>query len=253
MAFREFCPSNNTEDKIMEHSLGVPKKEGFTTSPPRLKFYNHESQGWHGNHTHHFYAELENFGKGNVYSSSIMLVCVVLGLVITISGVTIILAKKAWRLQPRPPHRHCRRRYYRGDAEADQDSQEHSFCRRGIHCACSLRGYRFSSLHRLHIDAPPSYEECMGPGATQLYPPTEAPPPYSLTDTDSGHSSGGHQQAHTDLFTVSMDALPPYEAVCGPCPPPSLLPLPGSEPEPSSPQGPPSPKGSLASSPEMIV
>lgn len=38
---------NNTEDKIMEHSLGVPKKEGFTTSPPRLKFYNHESQGGH--------------------------------------------------------------------------------------------------------------------------------------------------------------------------------------------------------------
>lgn len=74
--------------------------------------------GWHGNHTHHFYAELENFGKGNVYSSSVMLVCVVLGLVITISCVTIILAKKAWRLQPR--RRHCLRRYHRGDAEADQ-------------------------------------------------------------------------------------------------------------------------------------
>lgn len=38
---------NNTEDKIMEHSLGVLKNEGFTTSPPRLKIYIDESQGGH--------------------------------------------------------------------------------------------------------------------------------------------------------------------------------------------------------------
>ncbi|KAL2088641.1 hypothetical protein ACEWY4_015540 [Coilia grayii] len=29
---------------------------------------------------------------------------------------------------------------------------------------------------------PCSYEECVGPGATQIYIPTDDPPPYSLTD-----------------------------------------------------------------------
>lgn len=94
-----------------------------------------------------------------------------------------------------------------------------------------------------------SYEECMGPGATQLYLPTDAPPPYSLIDTS--HSSGGYQQGQSGLHTISMDALPPYEAVCGA--PPSLLPLPGPEPEPSSFQGSPAPNGDLVSSPERIV
>lgn len=27
-----------------------------------------------------------------------------------------------------------------------------------------------------------SYDECVGPGATQIYIPTDDPPPYSLTD-----------------------------------------------------------------------
>lgn len=38
---------NNTEDRTMEHSLGVPKNQGFTTSPPRLKLYNDDSQAGH--------------------------------------------------------------------------------------------------------------------------------------------------------------------------------------------------------------
>ncbi|XP_045438858.1 protein BEAN1 [Pipistrellus kuhlii] len=121
------------------------------------------------------------------------------------------------------------------------DSQERPRCRGGVHCTCGLRGDRLAPSGCSHQDAPPSYEECTGPGATQLYLPTEAPPPYWPTDSDS------------DLHTVSVDALPPYEAVWAPCPPPSWLPLPGPEPEPSSPQGPPTPKGSRACSPEMIV
>ncbi|XP_054566805.1 protein BEAN1 [Eptesicus fuscus] len=211
------------------------------------------------NHTNHFYAELENLGKKSVFVSPIIMASVVIGLVITISCVTIMLGSMHWDRQARLPPR--RQRHYRGDSEDGPDSQEHSSpCSRGIHCACSLRGDRLapagsshreaeaSRLHWLHMDAPPSYEECTGPGATQLYLPTEAPPPYSLMDTD-----GGHQPAHSDLHTISVDALPPYEAVGGPCPPLSRLPLPGSEPEPSGLQGPPTPKGSLASSPEMIV
>lgn len=108
----------------------------------------------------------------------------------------------------------------------------------------------------------------MGPGATQLYIPTDAPPPYSLTDScpardgvfdlGSGHSPGQHQQAQriqgqSGLRTISMDTLPPYEAVCGASPPSGLLPLPGPEPGPRSSQGSPASIWAPASSPERIV
>ncbi|KAB0399412.1 hypothetical protein E2I00_009299, partial [Balaenoptera physalus] len=81
-------------------------------------------------------------------------------------------------------------------------------------------------LRELYPDSPPGYEECVGPGATQLYVPTDAPPPYSLTDScpaldraldaGSGRSPGQHQQAQrpqrqSGLCTISMDTLPPYE------------------------------------------
>lgn len=109
----------------------------------------------------------------------------------------------------------------------------------------------------------------MGPGATQLYVPTDAPPPYSLTnscpaldralDAGSGRSPGQHQQAQrpqgqSGFRTISVDTLPPYEAVCGASPPPSgLLPLPGPEPGPRSSQDSPTPTRAPASGPERIM
>nr|XP_030719627.1 protein BEAN1 isoform X1 [Globicephala melas] len=114
-----------------------------------------------------------------------------------------------------------------------------------------------------------SYEECVGPGATQLYVPTDAPPPYSLTDScpaldraldaGSGRSPGQHQQAQrpqgqSGFRTISVDTLPPYEAVCGASPPPSgLLPLPRPEPGPRSSQDSPTPTRAPASGPERIM
>nr|XP_045238186.1 protein BEAN1 isoform X2 [Macaca fascicularis] len=123
-------------------------------------------------------------------------------------------------------------------------------------------------LRELYPDSPPGYEECVGPGATQLYVPTDAPPPYSLTDScptldgtsnsGSSHSPGRHQQeqrtpAQSGLHTVSMDTLPPYEAVCGAGPPSGLLPLPGPGPGSRGSQGSPTPTRALASGPERIV
>ena len=104
----------------------------------------------------------------------------------------------------------------------------------------------------------------MGPGATQLSVPTDAPPPYSLTDScpeldaGNGHSPGRHQQAQrpqgqSGLRTVSMDTLPPYEAVCGISPPSGRLPLPGPHPGPQSSQGSPAPTQALALGPEQIM
>lgn len=108
----------------------------------------------------------------------------------------------------------------------------------------------------------------MGPGATQLYIPTDAPPPYSLTascplldgllDTGGGSSPGRfpqmqRSQGQSGLRTISMDTLPSYEAVCGASPSSGLLPLPGLELGSWSTQGPPSPTWALVSSPERIV
>ncbi|CAK6436653.1 unnamed protein product [Pipistrellus nathusii] len=190
------------------------------------------------NYTIHFYAGLRHMEDSSVSLSPIMLASVVIGFIITISCFFIILVS-VYPKKPWDPPRHYH--HYLGDPQDDQDSQERPRCRGGVHCTCGLRGDRLAASGCFHQDAPPSYEECTGPGATQLYLPTEAPPPYSPTDSDS------------DLHTVSVDALPPYEAVWAPCPPLSWLPLQGPEPEPSSPQGPPTPKGSRACSPEMIV
>ncbi|XP_008824818.1 protein BEAN1 [Nannospalax galili] len=126
-------------------------------------------------------------------------------------------------------------------------------------------------LRELYPDSPPGYKECVGPGATQLYVPTDAPPPYSLTDScptlndhlDSGsvynHSHRHHQQeqrtqGQSGLHTVSMDTLPPYEAVCGTSALSDLLPLPGPQPWPrNSSQGLPTPTWAPTTSPERMV
>ncbi|XP_016068893.1 PREDICTED: protein BEAN1 [Miniopterus natalensis] len=253
MSLKDPCPQNDTEDNIVEQS-GNLKNEDLTTTRQRITFYGHESQGPH-NHTGYFYPGLENWGKSSLAVSPVMVASVVIGMVTAISCVTIILGslrkeRRSW-LQPRRPS---------GDHEDGQDSEGETYWSSGIHDTCNLVGYwtmpfDLSSdpeaeairLHWLCRNPPPRYEECMGPGATQLYLPMDAPPPYSLINTD--HSSRGCQQVESGLHTNSMDALPPYEAVCWPSPPPSLLPLPGPEPEPRSFQGSPTPNGS----PERIV
>lgn len=108
----------------------------------------------------------------------------------------------------------------------------------------------------------------MGPGATQLYVPTDAPPPYSPTDScpmlnvaldsGSGHSHSQHQQeqrthGRSGLHTVSMDTLPPYEAVCGAGSPSDLLPLPGPEAQSTNSQGSPAQTQAPTASPKRIV
>lgn len=96
-----------------------------------------------------------------------------------------------------------------------------------------------------------SYDECVGPGATQIYVPTDDPPPYSLTDPCQGredqadpHSylemgepstggaswvaAGGASQypirlcelrqqpiASISLSALPLEEAPPYEAVVG--------------------------------------
>ncbi|XP_070616472.1 protein BEAN1 [Erythrolamprus reginae] len=98
-----------------------------------------------------------------------------------------------------------------------------------------------SQANIIHPDSPPRYDECVGPGAAQIYLPTEDPPPYSLIDpcqqnnvsvnnaldergstsTTMGPDSEGlvrlqdlHQPSRaSSSSSFPTEAAPPYEAV----------------------------------------
>uniref|UniRef100_A0A9L0S1A5 Brain expressed associated with NEDD4 1 n=1 Tax=Equus caballus TaxID=9796 RepID=A0A9L0S1A5_HORSE len=247
------------------------------------------------NRTSYFYPTFsESSEHSHLLVSPVLVASAVIGVVIILSCITIIVGSirrdRQARLQRhhhrhhrRHHHHHRRRRHRHREYEHSYVSDGHIYSRssRRMHYACSPAedwpppldvssdgDVDATVLRELYPDSPPGYEECVGPGATQLYVPTDSPPPYSLTDScpaldsaldeGSGHSSGRHQQAQrargqSGLRTISMDTLPPYEAVCGTSPPSGLLPLPGPEPGPRSPQGSLAPTRSLASGPERVM
>uniref|UniRef100_F7DJG0 Brain expressed associated with NEDD4 1 n=1 Tax=Equus caballus TaxID=9796 RepID=F7DJG0_HORSE len=257
-----------------------------TVRPPRVARYNRTS---------YFYPTFsESSEHSHLLVSPVLVASAVIGVVIILSCITIIVGSirrdRQARLQRhhhrhhrRHHHHHRRRRHRHREYEHSYVSDGHIYSRssRRMHYACSPAedwpppldvssdgDVDATVLRELYPDSPPGYEECVGPGATQLYVPTDSPPPYSLTDScpaldsaldeGSGHSSGRHQQAQrargqSGLRTISMDTLPPYEAVCGTSPPSGLLPLPGPEPGPRSPQGSLAPTRSLASGPERVM
>ncbi|XP_057566809.1 protein BEAN1 [Hippopotamus amphibius kiboko] len=242
------------------------------------------------NRTSYFYPTFsESSEHSHLLVSPVLVASAVIGVVIILSCITIIVGSirrdRQARLQRRRRRhrRHRRRRRRHREYEHGYVFDGHTYSRSShrMRYACSPAedwpppldlssdgDVDATALQELYPDSPPGYEECMGPGATQLYVPTDAPPPYSLTDScpeldgvldaGSGHSPSQHQQAQrlqgqSGLRTVSMDTLPPYEAVCGASPPSGLLPLPGPEPGLRGSQGSPAPTQALASGPERIM
>ncbi|KAM6223758.1 protein BEAN1 [Rhynchocyon petersi] len=242
------------------------------------------------NRTGHFYSTFsENLEHSHLLVSPVLVASTVIGVVVILSCITIIVGSIRRDRQARiQRHRHRRHHLHHHHYRWPQSRElEHSHVSerypssRRTRYACSPDedwpppldlssdgDVNTMVLQELYPDSPPGYEECVGPGATQLYIPTDAPPPYSLTDTcpqldgtldaGRGHSPGPHQQAQrsqyqSDLCTVSMDILPPYEAVCGAGPPSGLLPLPGPGPGPRGSQGLAAPTRGPASGPERTV
>ncbi|KAF6287578.1 brain expressed associated with NEDD4 1 [Rhinolophus ferrumequinum] len=246
------------------------------------------------NRTNYFYPTFsENSEHSHLLVSPVLVASAVIGVVIILSCITIIVGslrkerqaqgQQNQQLQYQYHRNHRRRRRRSQEYELGQvsDGYMNSHSSHRMRYACSSAEDWSQSLdlssdgemdaiepQDLYPDSPPGYEECVGPGATQLYIPTDAPPPYSLTDAcpvldglpDAGSSGspGGFQQAQrihgqSGLRTISMDTLPSYEAVCRANPPSGLLPLPGLELGPWSSQGPPSPTWAPVSSPERIV
>uniref|UniRef100_A0A8C7E2S0 Uncharacterized protein n=1 Tax=Naja naja TaxID=35670 RepID=A0A8C7E2S0_NAJNA len=69
-----------------------------------------------------------------------------------------------------------------------------------------------SQANIIHPDSPPRYEECVGPGAAQIYLPTEDPPPYSLIDPCQ-QNDDLHQPSTASSSPFPTETAPPYEAV----------------------------------------
>ncbi|KAK7901348.1 hypothetical protein WMY93_018117 [Mugilogobius chulae] len=98
-------------------------------------------------------------------------------------------------------------------------------------------GESLEQISGLYPDSPPRYEECVGPGATEIYIPTDDPPPYSLLDPCQGEAGPGEELSHThhpnstsssstnssastswfspNISSISypMEEAPPYESV----------------------------------------
>ncbi|XP_055083306.1 protein BEAN1-like [Periophthalmus magnuspinnatus] len=52
-----------------------------------------------------------------------------------------------------------------------------------------------------HVEPAHRYEECVGPGATEIYIPTDDPPPYSLLDPCQEEAGHGEEPNHTHHST----------------------------------------------------
>ncbi|NXR97915.1 BEAN1 protein, partial [Oxylabes madagascariensis] len=140
-----------------------------------------------------FPSRREHGGDSSLLVSPLLVAGVVIGLVLSLSCATIVVGslRKDSRLG----------RPQRGGEAADANTNScfaapdgfspggssaelRSTCTEEFPPACDFDSYLdiLSQVIIMYPDPPPCYDECVGPGATQIYIPTDDPPPYSLTD-----------------------------------------------------------------------
>ncbi|NWZ69313.1 BEAN1 protein, partial [Acrocephalus arundinaceus] len=132
-------------------------------------------------------------GDSSLLVSPLLVAGVVIGLVLFLSCATIVVGSL------RKDSRFGRPRRGREAADANINSyfaapdgfspggssaELRSTCTEEFPPACDFDSYLdiLSQVNIMYPDPPPCYDECVGPGATQIYIPTDDPPPYSLTD-----------------------------------------------------------------------
>ncbi|XP_053571854.1 protein BEAN1 [Bombina bombina] len=111
--------------------------------------------------------------------SPLVVAGIVIGLVLFLSCVTIIIGSlrkdgcgRDWYLEGEHS--------YDGISYAASVGDLRSVCTREI-----LPAFQFGSYLELNVsypDSPPCYDDCVGPGAMEIYLPLDDPPPYSLED-----------------------------------------------------------------------
>ncbi|XP_062442402.1 protein BEAN1 [Rhea pennata] len=139
----------------------------------------------HSNPISEFPSYSENGNDPSLLVSPLLVAGVVIGLVLFLSCVTIIVG--SLRKDGRLRHPHLRR-----DASYAPDGFSYggsigelrSTCMEEFPPAFDFGSYleSLSQVSVMYPDSPPCYDECVGPGATQIYIPTDDPPPYSLMD-----------------------------------------------------------------------
>uniref|UniRef100_A0A8C3DR40 Brain expressed associated with NEDD4 1 n=2 Tax=Corvus TaxID=30420 RepID=A0A8C3DR40_CORMO len=121
----------------------------------------------------------------NLLVSPLLVAGVVIGLVLFLSCATIVVG--SLRKDGRFGHPHLGREAADapdGFSHGGSSAELRSTCTEEFPPACDFGSYLdiLSQVNIMYPDPPPCYDECVGPGATQIYIPTDDPPPYSLMD-----------------------------------------------------------------------
>ncbi|XP_038155314.1 protein BEAN1 [Cyprinodon tularosa] len=199
-------------------------------------------------------SERESGGEASLLVSPLVVAGIVIGLVLFLSCITIIIGSLRKDSRLRNPH--FRASYGQdGFSYGGSAGELRSSCVEDFSPGLDIDsfGENLPQISNLYQDSPPRYEECVGPDSTQIYIPTDDPPPYSLLDpcqslaepeqnpTHSGpdasqrcgetsasaawpsstSSSSSHyslglhegEQQHVASISFPLEAAPPYEAV----------------------------------------
>ncbi|NXC05341.1 BEAN1 protein, partial [Orthonyx spaldingii] len=133
----------------------------------------------------------EQGGDSSLLVSPLLVAGLVIGLVLLLSCATIVVGslRRDSRLgQPRLAREAnvncCCFAAPDGFSHGGSSGELRSTCTEEFPPACDFGSYLdiLSQVNIMYPDPPPCYDECVGPGATQIYIPTDDPPPYSLTD-----------------------------------------------------------------------
>ncbi|NXF08087.1 BEAN1 protein, partial [Smithornis capensis] len=136
----------------------------------------------------------ESGNDPNLLVSPLLVAGVVIGLVLFLSCATIVVGslRRDGRARPPPGTAHGYEQQILivcfpapdGFSHGGSSGELRSTCTEDTPPACDFGSYLdiLSQVNIMYPDPPPCYDECVGPGATQIYIPTDDPPPYSLTD-----------------------------------------------------------------------
>ncbi|XP_029691073.1 protein BEAN1 [Takifugu rubripes] len=128
-------------------------------------------------------SERESGGEASLLVSPLVVAGIVIGLVLFLSCITIIVGSLRKDSRLRNPH--FRASYgLDGLSYGGSVGELRSTCLEDFPPGLDFDSYRetLSQVNSLYPDSPPRYDECVGPGSTQIYLPTDDPPPYSLLD-----------------------------------------------------------------------
>ncbi|NXP34287.1 BEAN1 protein, partial [Leiothrix lutea] len=132
-------------------------------------------------------------GDSSLLVSPLLVAGVVIGLVLFLSCATIVVGSLRRDSRLGRPQRGREAAHANinscfaapdGFSPGGSSAELRSTCTEELPPACDFDSYLdiLSQVNIMYPDPPPCYDECVGPGATQIYIPTDDPPPYSLTD-----------------------------------------------------------------------